>query len=198
MPGSTPTYGFPYPTSSDTPNGPTQIKALADSLESKFATNDSNINSLLAGGQPKGTQVGYAEFSANSASWNSATKVVTNVKTTFTAIAGAVYEVEADCTWQCANANNNTAFAFAWRLGGSGSVVNTDPIVGPRQQRSHPQGTGLNAVHLYGRITAASSGTHEVAIVGWMPTGDTGATNLFGTNSGSNVTTNIIRVKRVA
>lgn len=198
MAGTTPTYAFPYPTAGDTPAGHTQIQALAVAVENKLITNDASITSLLAGGQPKGSQVGYAEITTSSATWNSATKVVTNLTTTFTGITGAVYEIEADFTWQCATASNNDAFAIGWRLGGAGTVVNTDPIVGPRQSRSHPDGTGLNAMHLYGRFTAVASGTHCVAVIGWKPTGNTGATGLFCSNTGSNVTTNIIHVTRVA
>ncbi len=146
-----------------------------------------------------GAQVGYAEITANSSTWNSATKVVTNLTTTFTGIVGAVYEVEADATWQCAAVSNTDAMGIGWRLGGAGSVVNTDPIIGPLQTRSHPDGTGLNSIHLYGRFTAVSAGTHCVSVVGWKPTGNTGATGLFATTaSGTNITTNIIRVRRVA
>ncbi|WP_410644489.1 hypothetical protein [Amycolatopsis sp. lyj-346] len=146
-----------------------------------------------------GAQVGYAEITANSATWNSATKVVTNLTTTFPAIAGAVYEVEADLTWACATASNTDELGIGWRLGGAGTVVNTDPIIGPRQTRTHPDGTGLNDLHLYGRFTAVSAGTHCVAVMGWKPTGNTGTSNLYATTaSATNISTNVIRVRRVA
>lgn len=43
MSGTTPVYGFPYPTSSDTPAGHTQIQSLATAVEGKFVTSDASI-----------------------------------------------------------------------------------------------------------------------------------------------------------
>ncbi len=43
MSGTTPVYGFPYPTSSDTPAGHTQMQSLATAVENKFVTSDASI-----------------------------------------------------------------------------------------------------------------------------------------------------------
>lgn len=52
---STPTYGLPYPALSDSPNGPVQIKALADEVEVELTRIDARIatdSSLLSGFAP--------------------------------------------------------------------------------------------------------------------------------------------------
>lgn len=49
---TTPTYGFPYPSTSDSPHGPNQVGALAQAVEDKIELNDADrvlIKSLLAG-----------------------------------------------------------------------------------------------------------------------------------------------------
>jgi|SRR5215217_2250643 len=45
----TPTYGFPYPVSNDSPNGAAQIQALATAVEGKFVTVDAAINTIIGG-----------------------------------------------------------------------------------------------------------------------------------------------------
>lgn len=43
---STPNYGFPYPTMTDPPDGPGQLQALAEAVESKLTDVDSAASSL--------------------------------------------------------------------------------------------------------------------------------------------------------
>jgi hypothetical protein len=38
--GTTPTFGFPYPESSDPPDGPAQMQSLAESIDSTIVTRD--------------------------------------------------------------------------------------------------------------------------------------------------------------
>lgn len=116
--------------------------------------------------------------SANSGSWNSATKVVTNLAGTFTPpSAGAVYWVRASFNWVCANAGNTSAFGLAWRDGGA--ITNVSTIPDMIAARSNATATGMNALSLEMEFTSTSTNTHGVGLIGWMPTGDTGATNLF-------------------
>lgn len=48
MAGTTPTYEFPYPTNSDAPDGPAQIKALAEKVETEIVRVDDDITGLSA------------------------------------------------------------------------------------------------------------------------------------------------------
>jgi hypothetical protein len=49
--GATPTYAFPFPAVSDSPNGPAQIQALAEALEAKIAAMDALAATLSARGK---------------------------------------------------------------------------------------------------------------------------------------------------
>lgn len=55
MAGTTTTYGFPYPTLPDTPDGPAQIKALADAVDATF-TRDASHSQRLTGADVRATQ----------------------------------------------------------------------------------------------------------------------------------------------
>lgn len=94
MAGTTPTYGFPYPTASDTPAGHTQMQSLATAIEAKFITND---NLLTANSSA------YARGRVGSVSGNSNLAVSTTeaviFSCTFTAIAGRRYKFTADMVY---------------------------------------------------------------------------------------------------
>jgi hypothetical protein len=47
MAGTTPVYGFPYPTASDTPAGHTQMQSLATAIENKIVTVDATFNNTV-------------------------------------------------------------------------------------------------------------------------------------------------------
>lgn len=191
--GTTPRYAWRFPAGQDTPNVPLDIQEALTDVEATVGVLDDTLATKVAG------RVGKATVSANSATWNSATKVVTNLTCTLPGIAGASYRVTAKFSWLCAAVSNTVAFGVGWRLGGAGSVVNTDPVVGPTFQRSHPDGTGINESVVITEFTAAGTGTHCVAVVGWMPTGNTGVTNLFAhNNSSTDIVVNEIFVDRVA
>lgn len=124
--------------------------------------------------------------------WASATKVLSNVTTSFTAVAGGKYEVIADVNWTCATASNQDALGIVWRAGAG--LVATDTLAGYKGPRTHPDGTGYNTITLLGEITAVSSGTHNVGVVGWKPTGNTGTSQVRANGSWA---ANRITVRRV-
>lgn len=124
--------------------------------------------------------------------WASATKVLSNVVTSFSAVAGAKYEVIADINWTCATASNQDALGIVWRSGAG--LVATDTLAGYKGPRTHPDGTGYNTITLYGTITAAATGTHNVGVIGWKPTGNTGTSQIRANGSWA---ANRITVKRV-
>ncbi len=49
MTATTPIYGFPYPEDTDPPDGPGQIQALAEAVESDLDTVDDRVDALEAG-----------------------------------------------------------------------------------------------------------------------------------------------------
>lgn len=61
MAGTTPTYGFPYPTASDTPAGHTQMQALATAVENRIVQLDPAVTPV--------TQIGFEAQSASAQSW---------------------------------------------------------------------------------------------------------------------------------
>ena len=124
--------------------------------------------------------------------WASATKVLSNVTTSFTAVAGGKYEVIADVNWTCATASNQDALGIVWRAGAG--LVATDTLAGYKGPRTHPDGTGNNTITLLGEITAVSSGTHNVGVIGWKPTGNTGTSQVRANGSWA---ANRITVRRV-
>jgi hypothetical protein len=61
MAGSTSTYGFPYPTASDTPAGHTQMQALAQAVEDRIELLDPAVTPV--------TQIGFEAQSAAQQTW---------------------------------------------------------------------------------------------------------------------------------
>lgn len=64
MAGSTSTYGFPYPTASDTPAGHTQMQALAQAVEDRIELLDPAVTPV--------TQIGFEARSTAVQSWGAA------------------------------------------------------------------------------------------------------------------------------
>lgn len=124
--------------------------------------------------------------------WNSATKVLSNVTASFSAVAGGKYEVIANVNWTCSTASNQDALGLAWRAGAG--LVATDPLAGQIGPRTHPDGTGFNTATILGYITAVSAGTHNVGVIGWKPTGNTGTSQLRANGTWA---VNRLTVKRV-
>lgn len=125
-----------------------------------------------------GKQVASVSATSDSANtFNSATKVLLGLTASFTAPALAVYEARACFTHSCASASNQDAFGLVWKLG---TVAATDTLFGACGPRTHPDATGFNTCEVLGVFTTASAGTHEVALIGWKPTGNTGVSGLQG------------------
>lgn len=91
MAGTTPTYGFPYPTASDTPAGHTQMQSLATAIEAKFITTDA---ALTANTAPLARgKVGEVTGSTNLGVTTTESVIFS---CTFTAVAGRRYKFTAD------------------------------------------------------------------------------------------------------
>lgn len=130
---------------------------------------------------------------SDSSTWNNATKVLTNLVASFTASASGIkYAVQAVVTWSCANASEQDAFGFVWK---QGTVAATDTLFGMCGPRSHSTATGFVVTPIYGTFTTLAAGSHEVAVVGWKPTGNTGASKLEGD---ANFAVNRLTVTRVS
>jgi hypothetical protein len=146
------------------------------------------VDTLFAGQRPTadslneigkvGSQVASVSSTSDSANtFNSAAKVFLGLTASFTAPSLATYQALAVFTWSCASAANQEAFGLVWR---QGTVVVGDPLAGASGPRSHPDATGFNVGTVLGVFTTAAAGTHEVALIGWKPTGNTGVSKLEG------------------
>jgi hypothetical protein len=125
-----------------------------------------------------GEMVADVTATSDSSTWNSATKVLTNLVAAFTASASGIkYSVLAQLTFSCASASNTTALGLVWK---QGTVAATDTLFGACGPRTHPDATGFNTTVVHGTFTTLAAGAHEVAVIGWMPTGNTGVTKLEG------------------
>jgi hypothetical protein len=69
---STPNYGFPYPAETDSPDGPTQIQALASAVDTQVATNAARstlVTTLLGTAQTVNTTLTTAIATSTSTSF---------------------------------------------------------------------------------------------------------------------------------
>lgn len=142
MSATTPTYGFPYPTSGDTPAGHTQMQALAEALEArvalvytKIATVDpdatapiglhvrANANQTVgaSGGAVKLTGLATNVKAPNGVSWNSGTSNLT-ISTS------GVYAIYVSLAAPFAAGNN---FGAACHLSAGGPAAGTPWIAAP-------------------------------------------------------------------
>jgi hypothetical protein len=74
--GATPVYGFPYSAGTDAPNGPAQIQALAEAVESKFVTSDAAIAAANANIGTYRKLVGIERLASNTGAFSSETAVL--------------------------------------------------------------------------------------------------------------------------
>lgn len=146
------------------------------------------VDTLFAGMRPTaeqlneigklGAKVASVTATSDSANtFNSATKVLLGLTVSFTAPALATYMAIADFTHSCASASNQEAFGLVWK---QGTVAATDTVFGAKGPRTHPDATGFNTCTVVGEFTTSTAGTHEVALIGWKPTGNTGVSKLEG------------------
>jgi hypothetical protein len=94
--------------------------------------------------------------------------------------------------WVCAIAGITSAFGGAWRDGGA--ITNASTIPDAISMRANATATGMNALALGMEFTSTSTNVHGVGLLGWMPTGDTGSTNLFANGTYSFGTMSVKRV----
>lgn len=152
MAATTPTYGFPYPTASDTPSGHTQIQALAVALEAKIAAMDAVLNAQIAtrfkGSSAPGTDqtIGTAE-------------TIMDEVVTFTAVSGRKYLIihtadNAIATGSPTAATYNYRYAAGATLTTAGTLI--QGVAGPPPSAAHVTDTR----HVV--FTAPSSGQFTV------------------------------------
>lgn len=110
-----------------------------------------------------------ADFTAttDSSTWNSSTKVLTNLATTFTARDAGKYLVTAKATIAMSAAAYAT-MGLVYKQGGA--AVATDTLIDGSTSRADSAGAIWEIVSI-GTFTATASGTYGVAAVGWMALG---------------------------
>jgi hypothetical protein len=160
---------------------------MVDTLFSGMVPTADQLNEIAK----VGAKAASVSATSDSATFASATKVLLGLTASFTAPALAIYEVTAVFTWSCSVADDQAAFAVVWK---QGTVAATDAVAGASGPRSTTVATGFNNCTVLGEFTTASAGTHEVALIGWMPTGDTGTCKLEGD---PNFAINRLTVRRV-
>lgn len=112
----------------------------------------------------------------DSSSWNSSTKVLTNLVGTFTAVDDGIYDVDAFASVTSSGITYAT-LGIVFKQGGA--AAGTDALCGgPATHRLGETGA-VYAMALSGRFVATANSTYGVAVVGWIALG--GATvNLDG------------------
>lgn len=148
----------------------------APTVEHALKILDDKIDSMGRTRRPV-NEVFRMTTSGNSGAWNSATKVVTNLAGTFVGVKGITYRANATFSYVCATTSNTDAIGIAFNQGGV--IVAASTMPNPQAFRSHPDATGLNHGFVSARFTATADGTIGVGVIGYKPTGDTGASNLF-------------------
>lgn len=152
MAGTTPTYGFPYPTASDTPAGHTQMQALAESLEAKIVAMDAILNAQIAT-RFKGT----AKPGTDQVIGTSETIMTETV--TFTAVSGRSYLILHTADFATASGTAlNTTYNYRYAAGASLTTGGTliEGYIGPPSDGAHRTSTRHTV------FVAPSSGTFTV------------------------------------
>jgi hypothetical protein len=126
---------------------------------------------------------------SDSASWNSSTKVLTNLVGTFTATAAGKYEVRAKVGVEQSAAAYAT-IGLVYKQGGA--AVATDTQIDGTTTRVAE--SALYTETAVGTFTAGVAGTYGVAVVGWIALG--AATMNLGGDSSHSI--NRLTVSRVA
>lgn len=167
MAGTTPTYGFPYPTSSDTPAGYSQIQALAVALEAKITAMDAVLNAQIA------TRFKGAVTPATNQDIGTS-ETIMDEKLTFTAVSGRKYLLlhTADHAL-VSGASTASTYNFRYAAGASlttgGTLIET--FIGPPPNGAHQTFTRHTV------FTAPSSGTFTVGL-GYLTNG-TGSVRFY-------------------
>ncbi len=150
--GATPTYGFPYPNSSDTPNGPTQVAALATALEAKIIAMDAILNSMIANRYMGSTAPGTDQVIGVS-------ETILDEKVTFNAIAGHKYLIVHTADNAIAS-GSPTACTYTYRYAAGSSLTTAGTLI---QQFNGPPPSGAHVTDTRTTIfTAPTTGQFTV------------------------------------
>jgi len=128
---------------------------------------------------------------ADSNTWNSATKVLTNLVGTFiNNVAGAKYEIDATATVTKTDAGAGYGtLGLTFNPGGACTGSET-PIVSVTDRES--ESGAAYGMKLSGQFTASSTGTYGVACVGWIALGS----GILKLDGDANYAINRIKVTR--
>lgn len=175
MAGTTPVYGFPYPTSSDIPAGHTQIQSLATAVEGKFVTNDATVAGIT------GASSVYSRGRVGGATSSTDTPVSTTesiiLSCTFTAVAGRRYKLTCDFEYYRATGTPNTDNMYhKLRIISGSTPTATGGTVVRAKAPNCPSGGLFLTTHgiMLGTWVAPSSGTFAVSFTARMLSGTGG------------------------
>lgn len=113
----------------------------------------------------------------DSSVWTNATKVITNLSGTFSAVAGAKYR--ADCRAAVTHDTTGRYVMLAIYIKNGGIPANTDTQISATGEYIEAAAVVRNADH-FGTFTTASSATYGVAVFGWTLSGSSGNGKLHG------------------
>ncbi|MGV9364531.1 hypothetical protein [Amycolatopsis sp. NPDC003731] len=169
---NTPVYSLPYPASTDAPNGPAQIQALATAVENKFVSNDAAIAASRC--------LSDVPVTTNSSNTSGTGRVIW-VSRTVTLVSGKRYKVTFDTGYDSAS-TSTVIFEMYYVAGGSATLTGATKFY-ERYQRALQGGAFLAAVG-NGTFVAPGSGSFTVMGVLWNSDSAVTKTN-GGTPNGS-------------
>ncbi|MBB4689833.1 hypothetical protein [Amycolatopsis jiangsuensis] len=152
MPNTTPIYGFRYPTLTEPPNGPDQVRNLAFDLETKIATMDAIINAQIT------TRYAGSVSPTNDDVIGTSEAILTE-KVTFAAVAGHRYLVVHTSDTAIAS-GSPSAGTWNYRYASDGSLSTAGTLI---QQYVGPPPTGGHSTDTRTTVfTAPGSGTYTI------------------------------------
>lgn len=178
MAGTTSNFGWPYPTSSDSPNGAAQIAALAVAADASLkTTNDTIVANALASKTISDTPV-----TANSSNTSGTAKTIW-VSRTVSLVSGIRYRVTFDTGYDVGTVST-IVFEMHYIAGGSATLTGATKFYG-RYQRAHTSGAFLNSIGK-GTFVAPSTGTFTIMGALWNPDSAVSKTNGGTPNASDN------------
>lgn len=158
--GVTPIYGFPYPALTDSPNGPAQIQALAQAVETRVKTNSDTVDGLSATVGSLGLGQRLVVTNTTTVPGITTTETVTD-QGSFTAAAGRRYLMIARFGAFSTVAADQIEAKIRWQAGATVTVAGTivDSIL------EGFKGNGIReCFFLYGTTNSLPSGQVSVGI----------------------------------
>jgi len=174
MAGTTPTYGFPYPTASDTPAGHTQMQSLATAVENQLIITDGNVAASKT--------LTDSPVTANSSNTSGTGKVIW-VNRQVTLSTGKRYRVFFDTGYDVGTVST-IVFEMHY-IAGSTSTLTGATRFYERYQRALASGAFLSASGV-GTFVAPGSGTFTIMGALWNPDSAVSKTNGGTPNSSDN------------